>query len=255
MTFHETKVLEKEIAERKQAEDDLRRSEERYRELSEFLPIAIFETDNKGNIVYANKSAFQLTGYTQKNIDDGINILQIIASQDQDRALRMSQQVMQNRLTDGAEYLITKKDGSTCPGFINTRPTKKTTPGLIGYIFDMTGLKDAERALRESEEKYKDILESIEDGYYEVDLSGNFTFFNDSMRRILGYPADELLGMNNREYIVKKKTCSYLHIGIQERGWINPPLINFLILFLQRHDPRAGQALECTSFITLSPKP
>jgi len=201
MVFHEKKELEKEIAERKQAEDDLRRSEERYRELSEFLPIAIFETDNKGDIIYANKSAFQLTGYTQKNIDDGINIMQIIASQDQDRALRMSQQVMQNRLTDGAEYLITKKDGSTCPGFINTRPTKKTTPGLIGYIFDMTGLKDVERALRKSEEKYKDILESIEDGYYEVDLSGNFTFFNDSMRRILGYPADELLGMNNREYM------------------------------------------------------
>jgi len=61
--------------------------------------------------------------------------------------------------------------------------------------------KRAEEALRESEEKYRTILESIEDGYYEVDIAGDFTFFNDSMCRILGYTKDELMGMNNRQYI------------------------------------------------------
>jgi len=58
-----------------------------------------------------------------------------------------------------------------------------------------------EEALKESEEKYRNILENIEDGYYEVDTAGNFTFFNNSMCRILGYSADELMGMNNREYM------------------------------------------------------
>jgi two-component system cell cycle sensor histidine kinase/response regulator CckA len=58
----------------------------------------------------------------------------------------------------------------------------------------------AGRDLREGEEKYRNILTSIEEGYYEVDLSGNLTFFNDSTREIFGYPRDELLGMNNREY-------------------------------------------------------
>jgi two-component system cell cycle sensor histidine kinase/response regulator CckA len=58
----------------------------------------------------------------------------------------------------------------------------------------------AGRDLREGEEKYRNILTSIEEGYYEVDLSGNLTFFNDSMRKIFGYPRDELLGMNDREY-------------------------------------------------------
>jgi PAS domain S-box-containing protein len=61
-----------------------------------------------------------------------------------------------------------------------------------------------EEALRESEEKYRTILENIEDGYYEVDLAGNFTFFNDSMCRIQGYPRDELMGMNNRDYMDKE---------------------------------------------------
>ena len=60
-----------------------------------------------------------------------------------------------------------------------------------------------EGALRESEEKYRTILENIEDGYYEIDLTGNFTFFNDSMCRIWGYPREELMGMNDRQYTDK----------------------------------------------------
>ena len=54
--------------------------------------------------------------------------------------------------------------------------------------------------LQESEEKYRTILESIEEGYFEVDLAGNFTFFNDSVCKIFGYSGDELMNMNNREY-------------------------------------------------------
>jgi len=58
-----------------------------------------------------------------------------------------------------------------------------------------------EGALRESEEKYRTILENIEDGYYESDLTGNLTFFNDSICRIWQYPREELLGLNNRQYM------------------------------------------------------
>ncbi len=64
--------------------------------------------------------------------------------------------------------------------------------------------KRAEEALRESEEKYRTILESIEDGYFEVDIRGNFTFFNDSLCKIHGYSKNELMGMNNREYMDEK---------------------------------------------------
>lgn len=59
-------------------------------------------------------------------------------------------------------------------------------------------------ALKESEEKYRSILDSIEDGYWEVDIDGNYTFFNDAMCRILRYPKDELAGMNNRKYMDKE---------------------------------------------------
>jgi len=70
-----------------------------------------------------------------------------------------------------------------------------------GYITKLRArISDALSSIRQSEEKYRTILESIEDGYYEVDLAGNFTFFNDSLCRIHGYPKEELMGMNYRQY-------------------------------------------------------
>jgi PAS domain S-box-containing protein len=66
---------------------------------------------------------------------------------------------------------------------------------------DVTELKQAEKALRASEEKYRTIIHSIEEGYYEVDLAGNLTFFNESLCKMVGYSKDELMGMNNRQYM------------------------------------------------------
>jgi len=74
---------------------------------------------------------------------------------------------------------------------------------LMAYIFLQTALRidKSEQELRQSEEKYRNILDNIEDGYFEVDISGNFTFFNDSIQRILGYPKSEMLGMNYKKYM------------------------------------------------------
>jgi two-component system cell cycle sensor histidine kinase/response regulator CckA len=72
--------------------------------------------------------------------------------------------------------------------------------------------KRAEEELRESEEKYRIILENIEDGYFEVDLTGNFTLVNDSLCDIAGYPREELLGMNNRDYTSAETAKEMYHI-------------------------------------------
>jgi len=57
-----------------------------------------------------------------------------------------------------------------------------------------------EVALLQSEEKYRSILENIEEGFFEVDLAGNFTFFNEALSRLLGYSREEMMGMNYRQY-------------------------------------------------------
>ena len=65
--------------------------------------------------------------------------------------------------------------------------------------FTMSQRRQAEIALEKSEERYRTIIESIEDGYYEVDIPGNFTFFNDATCKILGTNRDEMIKMNIRE--------------------------------------------------------
>jgi PAS domain S-box-containing protein len=70
--------------------------------------------------------------------------------------------------------------------------------------FTINERKKAEKALKESEEKYRTILESMEEGYYEVDFDSNFTFVNDSMSRILGFPKNDLLSLNYRKFMDEK---------------------------------------------------
>jgi len=60
--------------------------------------------------------------------------------------------------------------------------------------------------LREQDEKYRVIIENIDEGFFEVDLAGNFLFFNKSVCNILGYSSEELYGMNNREYTTPKNS-------------------------------------------------
>jgi PAS domain S-box-containing protein len=69
------------------------------------------------------------------------------------------------------------------------------------HISSALNRKRNQDALRQSEEMYRTILESIEDGYYEVDLKGNMTFFNDPVAKMLGYSREELVGMNNRQFM------------------------------------------------------
>ncbi len=70
----------------------------------------------------------------------------------------------------------------------------------------------AEESLWESNQKYRTILESIEDGYYEVDLRGAMTFMNSSLCRILGYAMEELMHMDYRKYMDQKNKAEVFRV-------------------------------------------
>jgi PAS domain S-box-containing protein len=74
------------------------------------------------------------------------------------------------------------------------------TKRSIASMVDITSRVQAENALRRSEEKYRSILENIEEGYFELDLDGNLIFFNNSLCNVTGHSREELLGVNYKQY-------------------------------------------------------
>ncbi len=80
----------------------------------------------------------------------------------------------------------------------------------IGIVRDITKRKLSETTLRETEEKYRTIIEHIEEGYYEIDLAGNLNYFNESFRKTSGYSQQELMGMNNRDVMDEENADKFL---------------------------------------------
>jgi len=80
--------------------------------------------------------------------------------------------------------------------------------------------KRTEESQLEDAEKYQNFLKNIHDGCFELDLAGNFTFFNDSACRILGYSREELMGMNYRHYTDKEnaKKVSEVYLKVYNTG-------------------------------------
>ena len=138
--------------ERRQTEKTLRESEKRFRELSDSLPQVVFETDEKGNLTFANKNAFDVFGYTRDDFDKGINVIQTLVPMDHNRALENIQSVMSGKILGTLEYTALKKDGSTFPVAIHSNPIFRDnkTVGLRGILIDLTEKKKLEAQLQQA---------------------------------------------------------------------------------------------------------
>ena len=88
--------------------------------------------------------------------------------------------------------------------------------------FTINKRKEAEQALQESEEKYRTIIQGIEDGYYEVDLAGRISFFNDATMKILSIPENKIIGVNFRHLLDQEDTNRLLETFDQVLHTGNP---------------------------------
>ncbi len=199
--------ISRDITDRKRAEEALRRSEEKYRNILESIAEGYYEVDLAGNFTFVNDSMGRILGYPKEELM-GLNDRQYTDGETRRRLFQAFNKVYRTgepgRVFD---YEIVRKDGTKryVETSVSLRKDASSEPiGFRGIIRDITERKQMEEALQRSEEKYRTILENIEDGYYEVDLAGNFTFFNDSICRILGYPKEELMGMSERHYTDKE---------------------------------------------------
>lgn len=187
----------RDVTERRLADEEIRRSEEKYRTYIKDAPNGVFIMDREGRFIEVNRAAYRDIGYTEEELLS-MSVSDIFSPNGHEENFEHFNRLLTEGRSSG-EVLIRKKDGTDCYFFVEA--VRLSDDKAIGFSIDISRRKEIEKALRESEEKYRTIIEKIEDGYYEVDLSGNFTFFNDSLCRIQGYSRDELMGMNYKHYL------------------------------------------------------
>jgi len=201
--------LEQAEVERKRAEEALQRSEEKFRIIFESIADAVAVTDLELKLTDINRAGVQMLGYSHKEELLGKSGFDIVSDKDRAKAIQDMSVTLASGCSGTLDYNFLSKDGAEIPSEYSVavmRDSSGAPTGFVAVVKEFTERKQAEEALRVSEEKYRTILENIEEGYYEVDIAGNFTFFNDSMCRLLGYPEDELMGMNNRQYMDDENT-------------------------------------------------
>ena len=221
----------RDITERKESEKALRESEENYRELANSLPQTVFETDDKGNLQFVNLNAFDVFGYTKKDFEKGLNALQMLISEDHDRALENMQRVLKGEALGGIEYTAIKNNGETFPILIHAnRILRENIPaGLRGIIVDLTERKQAEEVLRDNEQRFKRLAESTFEGIL-LHEEAKVIDMNKTFATMFGYDQSELIGMDAmrlvspesievvRENIRKEYEEPYEAIGLRKDG-------------------------------------
>jgi len=99
--------------------------------------------------------------------------------------------------------------------------------------------READRAMRQQDEKYRTIIENIKEGFWETDLAGNLTFFNKSICEILGYSSEELVGMNSRKYTDSENSKRFNEIMDEVRRTGDPAQGKGLEVIRKNGDTRA----------------
>ena len=182
---------------------DLYRDEKRFQTVFDAAPLGIAIADAKGYFLEANDAFFRLLGYSKDEIKN-LTFMDITHPDDRSETIRLSKRALNSQNNSyQTEKRYLKQNGEYLWGIVRATAITDNNGDVqywLALIEDITEHKAAKEALKQTGKRYRNILESIEEGYFEVDLKGNFTFFNDQVCEIIGYPREELMGMNNRQY-------------------------------------------------------
>ena len=154
-------------------------------------------------IVFANEALERILGYS---VDDILGMAptrlkNVLHPDDREIFFRRYRDRLEGKKAPiHYELRIIRGDGST--GWLDMFASRLEYNGrafVQATFIDITERKSAEERMLQSEEKYRTVIDNIQDGYYEVDIAGNFTFYNDTAAEIIGYSRKEIMGMNNRK--------------------------------------------------------
>ncbi len=194
----------RDITERKRTEEALALSEERFRSILDETQEAYYELDLAGNFTFVNNTLCDHIGYTREELL-GMNFRGHVYKDDVERVYNIFARIyMTGRPERRMSYRIDCKDGTMMIVENTGLPLynqKGEIVGFRGIAQDITKSKEMEEALRQSEERYRTVMDEIEEWYFETDLAGNVVFFNDIFARVLGYSSEQLAGLNYRIFI------------------------------------------------------
>ena len=219
------------ITERHRMEEALYQSEEKYRTFIETIQDGYYETDLSGKYTFVNDVICDHLKYSKEELI-GTDNRQYQNEANAKKTYQVFKEVyITGNPVKAFEMKMIRKDDTTQISEVSISLIRNTEGNPIAFrcisrditeqkqmeetireygekyktvITDITERHRMEKALRQSEEKYRTILESIQEGYFEIDLTGKYTFFNDSMCRIHGYSKEELMGMNHRQHTDKE---------------------------------------------------
>jgi len=194
--------VEKTVRQLEAANQTIQESAEKYRTFFKTSRDCVYISSLDGRVLDVNDAAMAFFGYDNKEELYKLRIVEIYEKpEDREKYIKL---LREKSFVQEYPLTLRKKDGSIIDVLVTTVSKKDEKGNIVafqGTIRDITEQKQANEKLRESEKKYRQILESIEDDYYEVDLAGNLTFFNDSLCRMLRYSRKELMGLNNRRFM------------------------------------------------------
>ncbi|MFH0823546.1 MAG: response regulator [Pseudomonadota bacterium] len=141
----------------------VRESERKYQELVEMLPPFVFEIDGTARITFLNRSALEATGYTQEDIDAGLNLIEALSPQDRDRGAESIRLMLQAQGTTGNEYEIIGKNGRRFQVLSHSTPVIRDgrIVGMRGIGVDITEIKNTRRELEEACRKLETRLAEV----------------------------------------------------------------------------------------------
>ncbi len=199
-------VLGIDITDRKMAEEALRESEEKYRTVLDTNKVGMFEVDLGGSITFCNEVVAKLMGYSMEEFV-GINFSKIMTEQSMKRVFVEYHKVFRKEVnTTIVKHEVIRKDGSVI--FIDTTVSlladgSGKPKGFRAIAIDVTERMRAEEALRQSEERYRLVLDNIEDMVFICGLEGKFAYGNKATEKVTGFTIDEFIGSNYLHYIVR----------------------------------------------------
>ncbi|MEW6051987.1 MAG: PAS domain S-box protein [Candidatus Zixiibacteriota bacterium] len=192
----------RDITVRKQEQEVLRAATMQLQALFNASPLGIMAVDRQGRVTLWNAAAERMFGWTREEVIGRSNPLASETRQSEFETLRA--RVVRGESSSTVATTRRRKDGTSIEISLSTAPLRDAAGTIIGHMAvmaDITAQKQAEKALRESEEKYRTLIENINDVAYAYDPDGVITYITPNVERIAGYSPGEIVGRNLRDFV------------------------------------------------------